>query len=173
MDRGQYTTLMDVLRPLPDPRKDRGKRYPWLLLLTLVVVGLASGQQTAHAIAQWVVLHADTLRVALPDLLRLPSESPLLRAVRQIDHRMLEQAVAQLNHPQTAAEERVDLLVTPAGTLLQAQAVDGKAARGASDCGSPLTWSVGRTQARCSAGTDGCRTQAQRTERGSHAPSRP
>ncbi len=92
-----------------------------LLLLTLLAVGLASGQQTAHAIAQWVVLHADALRAALPDLLRLPSESTLLRALRQIDHQMLEQAVAQLNSPQTTAEERADLLRTPAGTLLQAQ----------------------------------------------------
>jgi hypothetical protein len=51
MDRGQYITLMDVLRALPDPRQARGKRYPWLLLLTLLAVGLASGQQTAHTIA--------------------------------------------------------------------------------------------------------------------------
>jgi len=131
MDRSQYTTLLDVLRPLPDPRRARGKRYPWLLLLTLLAVGLASGQQTAHAIAHWLVLHADALRAALPDLLRLPSESTLLRTLRQIDHQILEMAVAQLNQPQTAAEARADQVLTPAGTILQAQAVDGKAARGA------------------------------------------
>ena len=85
MDHSQYTTLMDVLRLLPDSRKARGKRYPWLLLVTLVAAGLASGQQTAHAIAQWVVLHADALRATLPDLLRLPSEATRLRTLRQID----------------------------------------------------------------------------------------
>ena len=137
MDQSQYTTLMDVLRSLPDPRKARGKRYPWLLLVTLLTAGLASGQQTAHAIAEWVVLHADALRAALPALLRLPSESTLLRTVRQIDYHLLECAVAQLNQPQTPAEQRADQLKTPAGTLLQAQAVDGKAARGASACGTP------------------------------------
>src|SRR5205085_5365979 len=99
MDRGQYTTLMDVLRSLPDPRKARGKRYPWLLLVTLLAVGLASGQQTAHAIAQWIVLHADALQAALPEVVRLPSESTLLRTLRRIDHRLLEAAVAQLNQP--------------------------------------------------------------------------
>jgi predicted transposase YbfD/YdcC len=137
MDHSQYTTLMDVLRLLPDPRKARGKRYPWLILVTLLAAGLASGQQTAHAIAQWVVLHADALRAALPDLLRLPSEATLLRTLRQIDPSVLEPAVAQLNQPQTPAEESADRVVTPAGTLLQAQAVDGKAARGATACGTP------------------------------------
>ena len=119
MNHSQYITLMDVLRPLPDPRKARGKCYPWLLLLTLLAAGLASGQQTAHAIAQWIVLHADALRAALPDLPRLPSESTLLRTLRQVDHRMLEVAVAQLNQPQTPAEERAERVVTPAGTILQ------------------------------------------------------
>jgi predicted transposase YbfD/YdcC len=137
MDRGQYTTLMDVLRSLPDLRKARGKRYPWLLLVTLLAVGLASGQQTAHAIAQWIVLHADALQAALPEVVRLPSESTLLRTLRHIDHRWLEGAVAQLNQPQTPLEERADQVVTPAGTILQAHAVDGKAARGATACGTP------------------------------------
>lgn len=137
MDHSQYTTLLDVLRPVPDRRKARGKRHSWLVLLTLVAAGLASGQQTAHAIAQWVVLHADALRAALPDLVRLPSESTLVRTLRQIDHQVLEHAVAQLNQPHTRHEERADQVVTPAGTLLHAQAVDGKAARGATACGTP------------------------------------
>lgn len=137
MDRCQYSTLMDVLRPIPDPRKARGKRHPWLVLLTIVAAGLASGQQTAHAIAQWVGLHADTLRAALPDLVRLPSESTLLRTLRQIDHGMLETAVAQLTQPQTRIEGQADQVVTPAGTMLHAQAVDGKVARGATACGTP------------------------------------
>lgn len=137
MDHSQYITLMDVLRRIPGPRKARGKRYPWLLLLALLVAGLASSQQTAHAIAQWLGLHADTLRAALPELVRLPSESTLLRTLRQIDHRTLDLAVAKLNQPQTPAEKCADHVVTSAGTILQAQAVDGKAARGATACGTP------------------------------------
>lgn len=142
MDYAQDSTLFDVLAVLLDPRKARGKRHPWLLLLTVLAAGLASGQQTAHAIARWVVLHADTLRTALPDPIRLPSESTLLRTLRQIDHQVLEHAVAQLNQPQTPAEERADRVVTPVGTILQAQTVDGKAARGATACGMAPIWSV-------------------------------
>jgi predicted transposase YbfD/YdcC len=135
MDPKQYTTLMDVLAAVPDPRKARGKRYPWMLLLTLIAAGLASGQQTVHAIAHWAVLHADQLRVALPALTRLPSESTLLRALRQIDVSVLEPAMARLTQPQTALDIAPSQIVTPCGTILQAQAVDGKAVRGATRCG--------------------------------------
>jgi predicted transposase YbfD/YdcC len=135
MDQRQYTTLMDVLSAVPDPRKPRGKRYPWTLLLTLIAAGLASSQQTAHAIAHWLVLHADQLQAALPALRRLPSESTLLRTLRQLDVSVLEAAMTRLLEPQTAAASAPSQVVTPCGTLLQAQAVDGKTVRGATNCG--------------------------------------
>ena len=47
----QYSTLLNALQHLPDPRKACGKRYSWPLLLTLLVAGLASNYQTARAIA--------------------------------------------------------------------------------------------------------------------------
>lgn len=84
MDQPQYSSLIEVLAAVPDPRKARGKRYSWVLLLTLLASGLASGQQSAHAIAQWVKLHATALRTALPALTRLPSASTLLRTLRLI-----------------------------------------------------------------------------------------
>jgi hypothetical protein len=69
----QYSTLLSALQHVPDPRKARGKRYSWTLLLTLIVAGLASNYQTARAIAQWARLHASELRAALPELVRIPS----------------------------------------------------------------------------------------------------
>ncbi len=135
MDERQYSTLMEVLAVIPDPRKARGKRFCWRVLLTLLACGLASGQQTARAIAQWVVLHADSLRAALPQLTRLPSESTLLRSLRLLDVSLLEAAVARLTAPQTPTDLLSAQVVTPSGTILEAQAVDGKALRGASACG--------------------------------------
>ena len=137
MNQVQYSTLMEVLTVIPDPRKARGKRHTWLCLLTILAAGLASGQQTAHAIAHWALLQAEHLQAALPDLTRLPSESTLLRTLRQIDAVVLEAALAQLTQPQTAAESASSQVVTPCGTILQAQAVDGKALRGATSCGAP------------------------------------
>ena len=65
MDQPQYSTLMDALKEVPDPRKARGKQYPWSLLLTLACGALVSGQKTAHAIAHWVTLHAHELQASV------------------------------------------------------------------------------------------------------------
>lgn len=137
MGQPQYTSLLEALAVVPDPRKARGKRFAWTLLLTLLAAGLASGYQTAHAIAQWVGLQASALRAALPGLTRLPSESTLLRALRLIDVAVLERAVAELTQPQHPADTAASQVVTPCGTILQAQAVDGKTLRGATNCGAP------------------------------------
>jgi predicted transposase YbfD/YdcC len=137
MDQPHYTTLVEALAMVPDPRKARGRRYPWLLLLTLLAAGLASGQQTARAMAQWVHLHAHDLRAALPLLMRLPSESTLLRTLRLVDVTVLEAAIARLTAPQTPAEVAPGDVVTPLGTRLQALAVDGKTLRGTTACGVP------------------------------------
>lgn len=137
MDQAQYSSLMDALAVVPDPRKARGKRFSWVLLLTLLAAGLASGQQSAHAIAHWIQLQAAALRQALPNLNRLPSEATLRRTLRQLDVQLLEAALARLSEPQTVEETTRGELTTPCGTRLQAQAVDGKALRGATACGAP------------------------------------
>jgi predicted transposase YbfD/YdcC len=137
MGQLQYTSLLEALAVVPDPRKARGKRYPWLLLLTLLAAGLASGQQTARAIAHWLRLHADELKAALPQLVRIPSESTLLRTLRLVDVGVLEAALAGLTAPQAPQQAAPSEVVTPLGTRLQALAVDGKTLRGASACGSP------------------------------------
>ena len=54
MDQPQYSTLRDALACIADPRKARGKRYPWHFLLMLIALALASGEQTVHAIADWI-----------------------------------------------------------------------------------------------------------------------
>ena len=137
MNPVQYSTLIEVLTVIPDPRKARGKRYTWLDLLTILAAGLASGQQTAHAIAHWALLQAEHLRAALPDLTRLPSEATLLRTLRQIDITVLEAALAHLTQPHSAVDSAPSQVVTPCGTILHAHAVDGKALRGATSCGAP------------------------------------
>ncbi|HEU5103689.1 MAG TPA: hypothetical protein VFU22_31955 [Roseiflexaceae bacterium] len=68
---------------------------------------------------------------------RLPSESTLLRTLRQIVVVILEAAVARLTQPLTDAESAPSQVITPCETILQAQAVDGKALRGATSCGAP------------------------------------
>ena len=82
MDHEKYITLMQVFQGIPDPRKARGKRYPWLYLLALIGAAPASGQQTPHAIAHWVVLHGPELIEHLcPPRSSIPSESAIRRTV--------------------------------------------------------------------------------------------
>ena len=125
MDEPKYTSLMDAVVDIPDPRKARGKRHPWALLLTLISAALLGGQRTGRAIGQWVGDHKAELVTLLPlPATPLPSPSTLRRALRAIDVIALEARLAQF-------AETVAVTPPPATAPWQGQAVDGKAVRGA------------------------------------------
>ncbi len=93
MDEGEYKTLAAV----PDPRQRRGQRYPWRLLLVLIVAAVASGQPHGRAIGQWVQEHASELRTGLGwRERRLPSAATLRRALLTIDLAVLEAEIGRL-----------------------------------------------------------------------------
>lgn len=118
MANGEYTTLVEAFQAVPDPRKRRGQRYPWWLLLTLIAAAMLSGQQHGRGIGQWVHEHTDELREALGWMgQRLPSEATLRRAAREVDLGALEPCLAAIAI--AAAPER-----------MVGVAIDGKALRG-------------------------------------------
>ena len=138
MDEPQYSTLLEALSAVPDPRKARGKQYSWSLLLTLVSSALASGERSGHGIASWVAEHAAALMVWLhPERDRLPSESTLRRVLRRVDVAALEQRLAQYTGPMAVAAEPQLAIISAQGEILQGQALDGKAVRGACAHGQP------------------------------------
>lgn len=138
MDEPQYSTLMEALSAVPDPRKARGKQFSWILLLTLVSSAVASGERSGHGIASWVAEHAAALLVWLrPERERLPSESTLRRALRRVDVVALEQRLAQYTCPIAVAAEPQVAIISAQGEILQGQALDGKAIRGACAHGQP------------------------------------
>ncbi len=126
MDNRKYSTLMEAVADVPDPRKRRGKRHSWAVILTLIAAALVCGQRTGRAIGQWVEEHTEEIRahLALPDR-PLPSTSTMRRALRSLDVTALEDRLAQFAHDVDAA--------TPPSEAApwQGQAVDGKALRGA------------------------------------------
>ena len=132
MDEPKYSTLMDAVVDIPDPRQARGKRHPWPLLLTLISAALRSGQRTGRALGQWVTDHKVELMTRLPIPQKpLPSTSTLRRALRAIDVTALEERLTQFT--QTLQ------VPPPAATApWQGQAVDGKAVRGAQGYGDKL-----------------------------------
>jgi len=139
MDQEECSTLLQVLQGIPDPRKARGQRYSWLLLLTLVSAALVSGQKGGHAIAHWVSLHAAELRERLrPARASMPSESTLGRAVRDLDISVLEQRLALHAGHLAAQSSQQGTVMTRGGEVLQGQALDGKEVRGVRAYGQPL-----------------------------------
>lgn len=126
MDQRKYSTLMDAVVDIPDPRKARGKRHPWALILTLISAALLGGQRSGRAIGQWVDEHTVELLTRLPIPQKpLPSCSTLRRALRTLDVVALETRLAQFAQDLPAC-------APPAETApWQGHAVDGKAVRGA------------------------------------------
>lgn len=147
MDAGKYRGLLAALDGVPDPRKARGQRYPWTLLLTLLAAALASDQAHGRAIGQWVREHTGELGERLgwggP---RLPSAATLRRALLQLDVAALERQVGAwtATHP------------APTTAGLATQALDGKVVRGAGHHGQTV-WLVGLAD-----GDGGVRAQTAR-----------
>jgi hypothetical protein len=133
MDRAQYTTLVDVLKQVPDYRKRKGRRHRWMTLLSLIAMAVSSAQRTPQAIARWVREHRDDLLAVLPpNVSRLPSGATLRRALSRLDVAALEQALAAF-HPSSAPAPTP----TPIAAPLQGVAIDGKAVRGVGRAGHP------------------------------------
>lgn len=137
MDAPQYRDFCAALAAVPDPRKRRGRRYAWPVLLTLIAAALVSGQQGMRAIGQWAAEHAEELGPLLglaPG--RVPSTATLRRVVRAVDLAALETQLAAFvaalpaPPPATAA--------APAPLPWLGQAIDGKAVRGANRHGAKV-----------------------------------
>ena len=120
MDQDKYDTLMDALKEVPDPRKARGKRYAWSFLLALICTALVSGQQTGHAIAHWITLHATELVERLrPPRASVPSESTIRRALRCINVQKLEQQLAAYGQHLASETTEAGTIATSMGEVLQ------------------------------------------------------
>jgi predicted transposase YbfD/YdcC len=139
MDQQQYTTLVDVLKHLPDPRKRQGRRHRWLTLLCLIVAALASAQRSPRAIGRWVREHREDLFAVLPpSVSRLPSEATLRRALALLDVTHLEQALSAFQPASVPAPTAPPAPASaPGDAALQGVAIDGKAIRGVGRDGHP------------------------------------
>src|SRR5262245_32590350 len=125
MDLAQDSTFMDALADLPDPRKRRGVRHAWRVVLTVISAALAAGCRTPHAIGQWVGQHAAVLHATLcPTAKPMPSEATIVRvASRECE------CLGSSYRPvwATRCDRRVGGQITcPNGERLEAQAIDGE-----------------------------------------------
>lgn len=122
MDLPQYSSVLELLADLPDPRKPRGKQLDWTFIWLIIFAAMLHNHRGAAAIAQWAVCRKDALILAFqPTKARIPSESTLRRAIQQVDAAMLDRLVARLNSPP-------DSSLPPS---LVGYSIDGKHVRGA------------------------------------------
>jgi predicted transposase YbfD/YdcC len=132
MDTCEYSTLLEALTAVPDPRQARGKQLEWPMILGVIASAMVSQQRSAAAIAHWVHAHAAVLLAAFqPARGRLPSEATIRRALRQVDVTQLEQCLRRLS---TLPLPRAASGAPPA---LHGFALDGKYVRGAGVHGYP------------------------------------
>jgi len=97
MDSTHYTNLLEALVQVPDPRKAKGKQHEWRIVLAALCAGMASGQRSVRAIAQWVREHEEELIQQLrPTKQRLPSAATLYRVLRAIDAETVESQLSSL-----------------------------------------------------------------------------
>lgn len=141
MDSVQYTTLVDVLKQVPDPRDRKGRRHRWVIVLSLIAAALASAQRTPQAIARWIGAHRlEVLSALPPSVSRLPSASTIRRVLALVDVARLEQgltAFAPPALPAAPASAVEEVSSPPAPPAVQGLALDGKAIRGVGRAGHP------------------------------------
>src|SRR3974390_1125594 len=93
----QCITLVAYLKGVPDTRHARGKQYELWVLLTILALGLLSGQNTVWGIVEWALAHAEELieAWALPRR-RIQSRSTFYVTLRRIGIAGLERQMARM-----------------------------------------------------------------------------
>jgi hypothetical protein len=66
-------SLYKAFEQVKDQRKDRGKRYPLPLILTLILLGKMAGETTIHGIVDWIREREKSLK----QLLNWPRSFPV------------------------------------------------------------------------------------------------
>lgn len=140
MNQVDYTTLMEKLADLTDPRSTRGQRYEWLFILVVICGGLLSGQRSVRGMAQWAFLHArEILDMLQPKRRMVPSAATLYRTLRAIDVDELELRLSSYSVAIDAEDKMMGAVQGPQQGSIRGQAIDGKEVRGAGKQGAPLT----------------------------------
>ncbi len=122
----EYSTLLEAVSKVADPRKARGKQHDWKVLLSITCAAIASDQKSVRAMSQWVQEHAEQLREQLQTCpARLPSASTLYRAIRAIDPTELERHLSLYTSSLEAQTQ------TQTQCRHEGMAIDGKQLRGA------------------------------------------
>src|SRR5438874_11072034 len=87
-------SLYCAFEQVPDGRKKKGKRYPFPLLLTLLLLGKLAGETTVNGIVDRIKERQGWLRAPLHWPKRFPTNSPYSEALARCDAEQIVTVVA-------------------------------------------------------------------------------
>ena len=128
-------SLYRAFEQVKDGRKQKGKRYPLALILTLLMLGKLAGETTINGIVDWIKERKGMLKQLLNWPKGFPVNSTYSVAEASCDGQELAQVIAQVLIKARAEEERgAEAGRVPIGTPTEEQlihtAMDGKTLRG-------------------------------------------
>ncbi len=127
-------SLYSAFEQVRDGRKQKGKRYPLPLLLTLLLLGKLAGETTVNGIVDWIKERQGWLRGQLNWPKRFPTNSTYSEALARCDAQQLVTAVASVLLKARAVEqcgsEPSRLQAHKREEMLTHVAMDGKTLRG-------------------------------------------
>jgi hypothetical protein len=128
-------SLYKAFEQVKDQRKDRGKRYPLPLILTLILLGKMAGETTIHGIVDWIRESEKSLKQLLNWLRSFPVKSTYSNALAHCDGQEVVKVIAQVIPKARVAESCGDktsqiLREVQEEDQLIHTAMDGKTLRG-------------------------------------------
>lgn len=128
------TSFYKAFEQVKDGRKEKGKRYPLALLLTLILLGKMAGETTIKGIIEWVDERKEKLKQLLSWPKRFPVNSTYSDALAKCDGKEVAQVIAQVilkaRSVEQCGEEPSRLLADRHEEDLIHTAMDGKTLRG-------------------------------------------
>ena len=112
--------LLDILAEVPDPRHKKGKRYPLVSILALIVIGLMTGHKGYTSVATWAGSQPELIQALGFRSKKTPRASTLHNLLKRLDVASLE---ASLTKWVFSKLESLQVLKTQ---RLQGIAIDGK-----------------------------------------------
>ena len=127
-------SLYSAFEQVTDGRKQKGKRYPLPLLLTLLMLGKLAGETTVNGIVDWIKERQGWLREQLDWPKRFPTNSTYSEALAHCDAEQIVTVIANVLLKARAVEQCESdpsrLQVQKAEETLTQVAMDGKTVRG-------------------------------------------
>jgi DDE_Tnp_1-associated len=127
-------SLYDAFEQVTDGRKNKGKRYPFPLLLTLLMLGKLAGETTVNGIVEWIKERQADLRRQLNWPKRFPTNSTYSEALARCDAQQIVTVIAGVLLKARAVEqcgsEPSRLQASKQEEVLTHVAMDGKTLRG-------------------------------------------